>query len=142
MKARLAVLILAPALFLAACSTETRSSIETDLRNAGTDVVNAVDSAADDATEAVARNVATQQGEQQFKDTGHELDGPLTCEAEIEAGRSNVTINCTGTTKTGEAAALTGATAEIPGASVVELEGEFTGTVNGTQVFTTQRLGG
>ena len=43
---------------------------------------------------------------------------------------------------TGEAAALTGTTAEIPGASVVELEGEFTGTVNGTQVFTTQRLGG
>ena len=45
-------------------------------------------------------------------------------------------------TKAGGAATLTGSTNEIPGASVVSLDGQFTGAVDGTTVFTTQRLGG
>ena len=31
---------------------------------------------------------------------------------------------------------------EIPGASVVSLEGDFVGTVDGQEVFTTEDLGG
>ena len=51
-------------------------------------------------------------------------------------------VNCTGTTKDGKAVKLSGTTSELPGASVTELEGSFTGTVDGQQVFTTQELGG
>ena len=51
-------------------------------------------------------------------------------------------IDCTGTTADGGAAALTGTTTEVPGASVTSLEGDFAGTVDGAEVFTTQTLGG
>ena len=39
-------------------------------------------------------------------------------------------------------AELTGETAELPGESIVELEGTFTGTVDGGEVFSTEVLGG
>ena len=134
--------VIAAALAFTACSSDSRSSIETDLRTAATDVGNAAGEAADDTAELLARNIATQQGEEQFKNAGQELDGPLTCDAKVNDGVSKIDINCTGTTKNGGAAALTGTTNEIPGASVVALDGKFTGTVDGTSVFTTQHLGG
>ena len=96
----------------------------------------------EDAAEVLARNIATQQGEEQFNNAGHELDGPLTCEAAVADGVDEIDISCTGTTQDGGAAELTGHTNEIPGASVVTLDGEFTATVDGEEVFTTQRLGG
>ena len=130
------------ALALAGCSSDTKASIETDLRSAATNIADAADEAADDAAEALARNIATQQGEEQFKNAGQELDGPLTCEATVQAGVDKIDINCTGTTKAGGAATLTGTTNEVPGASVVTLDGQFTGSVDGTEVFTTERLGG
>jgi hypothetical protein len=143
MKNRIAYgVVLAAALLGAGCSSKTRESIATDLQTAATNVGNAVDAATDDVAEALTRNIATQQGEEQFKNSGHELDGPLTCQAVIQDGIAKVNVNCTGTTKAGESAALTGTTNEIPGASVVSLNGDFTGTVNGSEVFTTQRLGG
>ena len=37
---------------------------------------------------------------------------------------------------------MTGTTDELPGASVTELEGAFTGTVDGTEAFSTDTLGG
>lgn len=130
------------ALTIAGCSSDSRASIETDLRTAATDVSNAAGKAADDAAEVLARNIATQQGEEQFKNAGQELDGPLTCSAKVQDGVSKIAIDCTGKTKSGSAATLTGTTNEIPGASVVALDGQFTGTVDGTNVFTTQHLGG
>lgn len=136
------VALLVGALALAACSSDTRSSMETDIRSAASDVANAADDAVNNAAEALARNIATQQGEEQFKNAGYELDGPLTCDATVADGVAKLDINCTGTTKTGGAAALTGSTAEIPGASVVSLDGQFSGTVDGAEVFSTQRLGG
>jgi hypothetical protein len=143
MKLRLAlVVVAAAALVVPACSSDTRSSIQTDLQTAASEVGNAIDDATKDAAEALARNIATQQGEEQFKNAGHELASDLTCEATVQDGVSKIDINCTGTTKTGGAAALTGTTSEIPGASVVTLDGQFTGTVDGQEVFTTQRLGG
>ena len=127
---------------IAGCSSEDRSTISTDLQSAASDIADAAGEATDDVAEALARTIATQQGEEQFKNAGHELDGPLTCEATVDDGVSQISISCTGTTKSGGAATLTGTTNEIPGASVVTLDGEFTGMVDGTAVFTTQRLGG
>ena len=53
-----------------------------------------------------------------------------------------VDVMCTGTTDDGAAAEMTGTSDELPGASVTELEGQFTGTVDGTEAFTTDTLGG
>lgn len=140
-KPPLAVLVMVAALAASGCSSKTRSSLASDARNVGTDVANAAASAKNNAAETLARNVATRQGDQQFKNAGQELAGPLSCEAKIQDGVSKVVINCTGKTKAGGAAVLTGTTSEIPGASVVALNGEFIGAVDGKQVFTTQRLG-
>jgi len=134
--------VIAAAFALAACGSDTASSIETDLRTAASDVANAAGDAVDAASEAAARNIATQQGEEQFKNAGQELAGPLTCEAHVNGNAAAIDISCTGTTKAGGAAELTGTTDEIPGASVVSLSGQFTGTVDGTQVFTSSQLGG
>jgi outer membrane murein-binding lipoprotein Lpp len=123
----------------AGCSDD---DVESDLESAATEVGDAVGEAAEDAGEAVARNIATQQGEEQFNNAGHELDGPLTCEATVGDGVDEIDISCTGTTQAGGAAELTGTTSEIPGASVVTLDGEFVGTVDGEEVFNTERLGG
>ena len=135
-------LVVAAALTVAGCNSADRASLSTDLRTAATDLANAAGNAANDAAEALARNIATQQGEEQFKNAGQELDGPLTCTAKIQDGVTKIDINCTGKTKAGGAATLTGTTNEIPGASVVSLDGQFTAAVDGTTVFTTQRLGG
>jgi outer membrane murein-binding lipoprotein Lpp len=134
--------IVVAALTIVGCSSEDRSSIATDLQTAATDIANAAGEVTDDVAEALARTIATQQGEEQFKNAGEELDGPLTCEATVQDDAANIAISCTGTTKGGGAATLTGTTNEIPGASVVSLDGDFTGAVDGTEVFTTQRLGG
>jgi hypothetical protein len=143
MKIRIAHgVIVAAALSITGCSSDARSSLATDLQSAVTDIANAAGDAANAAAEVLARNIATQQGEEQFKNAGQELDGPLTCEAKVQAGVAKLAINCTGKTKSGGAAVLTGTTNEVPGASVVSLDGDFTGTVDGTAVFTTQRLGG
>jgi hypothetical protein len=143
MKIRIAHgVMLAAALTVAGCSSDDRASIATDLQTAATDIVNAAGDAANNAAEALARNIATQQGEEQFKNAGQELDGPLTCTAKVQDGVAKIDIDCSGKTKAGGAATLTGSTSEIPGASVVALDGQFTGAVDGTAVFTTQRLGG
>lgn len=131
MRARLRCLSFLAVVALASCSADTRSSIENDVQN-GTDAV----------AESVARNVATQQGEEQFKNAGHELAGPLVCTAKVEQNAAKIRIECTGSTKSGAVASLSGTTNELPGASVVALNGQFVGTVNGAQVFESRRLGG
>ncbi len=134
--------MVAGALVFAGCTSDTRASLTTDLQTAASEVGNAAGQVTDAAAETLARNIATQQGEEQFKNAGQELDGPLVCEAKVEDGVAKIDINCTGKTKAGGAATLTGATNELPGASVVSLNGQFTAMVDGTTVFTTQRLGG
>ena len=66
--------------------------------------------------------------------------------AVIDADGANirlvVEVECTGTTVDGRDAVLTGVTSEIPGASITELEGDWTATVGGEQVFATDELGG
>jgi hypothetical protein len=118
----------------------------TDVSSAVDDAVTAVSSAADeastDAAEVVARNIAAEQGAAAFEDAGYPLDGGLTCEATAGADVEAVEIDCTGTTTDGGKASLTGTTSEMPGASATTLNGDFTGTVDGTEAFTSQSLGG
>lgn len=140
---RISTLLFAAAAFaVVGCSEDTQDSIGTDVQNVATDVGEAVDEATNDAAEALARNIATQQGEEQFTDAGHPLDGPLECTATVADGVAQIDIACTGVTQDGGDAMLTGMTSEIPGASVVSLEGEFVGTVDGAEVFATDQLGG
>jgi hypothetical protein len=138
----LAGVLMSGVLLAAGCSSDTRQSIKTDVQSAVTDVANAADSAVNSASEALTRNLATQQGEEQFKNAGQTLDGPLTCDAKVQDGVSKVDVNCTGKTQGGGAAVLTGTTDELPGASVVSVKGQFVGTVDGTQVFSVDHLGG
>jgi Tfp pilus assembly protein PilV len=143
MNKRISVVLVAVGLLAGAgCSSDSRNSIKTDVQSAATDVANAAGDAVNAAAESIVRNLATQQGEEQFKNAGHTLDGPLTCEAKVQDGVDKVDVNCTGTTKDGQAAALTGTTDELPGASVVSVKGKFVGTVAGTEVFNVDHLGG
>lgn len=150
---RSAVVIIAAFAGVAGCSEESRDSIEDDLRSAATDVEEEVrsvvtevadlaDETARDAVELAARNVASAQGAEAFESAGHPIDGDLSCTADVDGDLTELTISCEGTTEDGGAAELTGSTSELPGASLVELEGSFTGTVDGDEVFSTENLGG
>lgn len=148
------VLLVAPlAVAVLACSEEDRESIVTDVENAADDVEEEARSAASeaedaageagrDAAELVARNVATEQGEEEFANAEQPLDGKLSCEATANDAMDAVEVSCTGTTQDGEDATMEGTTSELPGASASELEGTFTGTVAGEQVFEVDTLGG
>jgi hypothetical protein len=118
-------------LALGACSANTREAIKND-----------VESATNSAAETAARNFATQQGEEEFKNSGNELSGPLTCSAKVKEDAANVVISCTGTTKAGGAATLLGTSDELPGASVISLNGQFVGAVDGVPAFEKAKLGG
>lgn len=147
--------VAAAATFLvSACSEEDRDDlgdtadsviedVEDAARTAASEVEEAAGEVTDDVAETAARNIATQQGEEQFADAGAPLDDSgLSCEATVGDDATTVDVSCTGTTEDGKAAALTGSTSELPGASVTELEGQFTGTVDGQEVFSTETLGG
>ena len=142
MRFRVPIAAFVTMLAFSGCSSKTRASLTTDAQNIGTQIADAASSATDNAAEALARNIATQQGEEQFKNADYELDGPLVCSAKLQGSIKKLNIACTGKTKSGGAAALDGITDEVPGASVVALTGNFVGTVDGAQSFTTDRLGG
>jgi hypothetical protein len=118
------------------------SAAEDDIRSAVTDVVDNADEAARNAGELAARNFASIQGEEEFDAAGHPIADNLTCTAEVQESMTEIAIECSGTTEDGGAAELTGTTSELPGASVTELKGSFTGTVDGAEVFSTDQLGG
>jgi len=138
----------------AACSEDDRDDVGDAVEEIGeeaqeavetavSEVEDAIDEAAQDAAELIVRNLATQQGEEQFSNAGQPLDdNGLDCTAEVTDGLDGVSVECTGTTQEGGAAALTGSTDELPGASAIEIEGQFTGTVDGEEVFNTDTLGG
>jgi uncharacterized lipoprotein NlpE involved in copper resistance len=118
---------------------EAESAARTAVSEAG----QAVDEASADAAELAVRNLAAEQGEEEFADAGHPLDDEgLTCEATASDGLDSVEVDCTGTTEDGKKAALAGKTNELPGESLTEVEGKFTGTVGGSEVFATDKLGG
>jgi hypothetical protein len=133
MTRRVLPLAVAAGLLAVGCSDDSRSEIIDDANEV-----------LDDATEAAVRNFARLQAEEQFNAVGHEIDEDgLTCTAALgEGGRDSVDVKCTGTTVDGGDAALTGTTSELPGASITELKGSFTATVDGAEVFETDQLGG
>jgi hypothetical protein len=120
--------------------TEASEALETGSQ-ALEEGAEAVEEGAGEAAEALARNLAAQFGTEQFDDAGHPIDGDLDCTATVADGVDTIDIECTGTTEDGGAAELTGTTEEIPGLSFTELNGTFTGTVDGTEVFTSDQLG-
>ena len=126
-------LVVAAGLLVVGCSDDSRSEIVDDANEV-----------LDDATEAAVRNFARLQAEEQFNAAGYEIDDDgLACTAAIgEGGRDSVDVECTGTTVDGGEAALIGTTSELPGASITELKGSFTATVDGADVFETDQLGG
>jgi hypothetical protein len=138
--AGLAVLTLFSGAF-AACGDDDGNDVRSTASSVADDVKSGASEVGRDAAETAARNIATEQGEEQFKKAGNELDGKLSCEASAEGGAEAVSITCSGQTKAGKQAALSGTTNEVPGASVTELEGNFVGTVDGQQVFQTTKLG-
>jgi hypothetical protein len=148
---RTALLAAVVAASLVACADddddETVESIAEDIeeaaRTAATEAEQAVEEAVEDVAEAAVRNLAAEQGEEQFAEAGYPLDDEgLTCEATVADGADRVNVECTGSTETGEPAELTGQTSELPGESVVEIRGTFTGAVAGAEVFSTDTLGG
>ncbi|MDW3215791.1 MAG: hypothetical protein R8G01_17475 [Ilumatobacteraceae bacterium] len=124
---------------LAGC--DDGDAIEDDARSVVSEVGEAADELAEDTIELAARNIASTQGAQQFESAGHPLDGDLACEADAADDVTAVEVDCTGVTQAGGLATLTGATSELPGASVTELDGVFVGTVDDEEVFRTERLG-
>lgn len=134
--------VVALAVSAGACDDDTQESVEDAVESAATQVVDAVDEVSEDAVELAARNFAAVQGSQEFEAAGYPIDGDLTCEADATSDLTAVEISCTGTTADGGEASLTGTTAEVPGASFDELDGDFVGSVDGTEVFSTERLGG
>ena len=112
-------------------------------RTAISEAEQAIDEAGADAAETAARNLAAEHGEEEFADSGNPIDDDgLSCEATANDDLDGVHVECTGTTENGEEAELTGDTSELSGASITELDGTFTGTVDGAEVFTTDVLGG
>ena len=97
LRMRAGVVVLGAVLALSGCSSKTKASLSSDAKNVGSDVAGAAGSAVNSAAEVLARNVATQQGEQQFKGAGQELSGPLSCAAKVQDGVTKVDITCTGT---------------------------------------------
>jgi len=134
--------VVALAASAAACDDDTQDSVEEEVESVVTDVVDAIDEVSEDAVELAARNFASQQGSQEFEDAGHPIDGDLICEADATSDLTAVEISCTGTTVDGGDASLSGTSSEFPGVSFDELDGDFVGSVDGTEVFSTERLGG
>ena len=124
-------------------ATSLADKVEEGAKDAATTVADAANDATDAAAEAAARTLAAQQGAEQFKDAGAEIDGELTCQANTrESDPGKIELACSGTTVDGKQAGMLGLTSELPGASATELKGQFTGSVDGDEVFTTDTLGG
>ena len=140
-------LLLAPAALsvalFAACSDDDDGDDAGDaIEDAANDVGDAAGEAGNDAAEAIARNIAAAQGKDEFDAAGIEVDGDLTCEANMTEEADRVEVTCDGTSTDGQELLLQGETDEIPGESVTELEGNFIGTADGEEVFAVDTLGG
>ena len=106
------------------------------------DLSDATDELGEDAIESIARNIASESGEEQFAESGNEIDGELECEATVVTDKlSKVEIHCTGVVEGGGDAELNGATNELPGGDFDRLDGLFKATVDGNEVFATDQLG-
>lgn len=125
---------------------EDAETVASDVSEAAGDAADnagdAIDDATQNAAEAAARNLASAQGEDEFSSNGVDVEGDLECEATSNGDNSAVDVSCTGTSTDGRELSLEGTTSEMPGASITELEGTFTGTADGEEIFSVETLGG
>jgi hypothetical protein len=134
----------------AACADdddETLESLVDDAEDAARTAVTEAEEAAEelgaDAAETAVRNMAAEFGAAQFAESGHPLQGEgLSCEATASDSLDSVSVECSGATEEDAEAVLVGETTEFPGESGAALTGNFTGTVDGEEVFATDTLGG
>ncbi len=115
----------------------TTDDAETVITDAAADA----EDVAENAVELAARNAAAQLSTQHFADAGHPITGQLSCTADAAGSLDSVDVECTGTTEAGGQAELTGTMDQLPDEAVVAIDGQFTGSVDGEQVFETNRLG-
>jgi hypothetical protein len=83
-----------------------------------------------DAGEFVIRNAAAVAGKAKFDDEGYNIDGKLSCTAEIRADEQRASVSCTGTTEDGRPVTLEGEADEDK-----VREGTYVGKVDGEEVF-------
>lgn len=121
---------------------ETASDVSESAGDMVDDAEEAIDDSSEQGAEMAARNLASAQGEDEFASNGVDIEGDLTCEATSTGDNTALEIACTGTGTEGQELALEGTTSEMPGASITELEGTFTGTADGETVFEVDTLGG
>jgi hypothetical protein len=121
---------------------ETMDDLQEGAEDIRSDVSDAIDEGTQDAVELAARNLAARQGADEFDSNGIDVDGDLDCEATAAGDNTNLEVMCTGTSTEGQDLAIEGTTTEMPGASLTELEGTFTGTADGEEVFSVDTLGG
>jgi hypothetical protein len=138
----LVVGVCAVAAIAAGCSDDSRDEIEDEIRSVVSDAADVASDAGRNAIEVAARNLASAQAQEEFENAGYQIEGDLRCTANADDGLTAVEISCSGTTVDGAAVEMTGTTDELPGLSVIELDGSFVGTVDGEEVFSTDRLGG
>lgn len=121
---------------------DVASDVSEAAGDAADDAGAAIDDATQDAVKMAARNLASAQGEDEFSSNGVEVEGDLECEATSNGDNSALDVSCTGTSTDGKSLSIEGTTSEMPGASLTELEGSFTGAADGEEVFSVDTLGG
>jgi hypothetical protein len=90
-----------------------------------------------DISRTVARNAVAVGMKEEFHARDHSLRGLPTCRStSVPGSTTKVNVSCTGTTTTGQQAKVTGQTS---GAN--EVRGNFTGYLDGAQIFTDTCMG-
>jgi hypothetical protein len=143
-KRLLALVILTCVFWASACSAQDNENA----RQAATSIVNDVSANAGpafedakqklkegsrDAREAAVRNAVALAGPSEFRRRNVEVSSPMQCSAS-SPNPGEFTVECTGTTKDGKKAQITGSD---PGAA----DATFVGGVDGTEVFRQNCLG-
>ena len=114
-------IIIMTTIVMSACSKEQRQ-----------EVVN-------DTVELAARNLAKEGGEQKFADEGIEVSDGLDCSATSDVDARTVSVDCTGSSKEGQALTLVGQLSVVDG-EIVDSSG-FVGKADGKEVFSEDCVG-
>lgn len=93
---------------------------------------------------SVARTGASQAGKLAFKESGHPIEGDLTCSSDDESDAKMI-VHCKGTTEDGKPAEMTadlGTDSQVVSGDKPKVKGaSVTGTVDGRQVFEKSCIG-
>jgi hypothetical protein len=106
----------------------------------GEEIRSRADEAGRGVAEGTARNVAAVAGAQAFRQAGVDVEGGLDCRATADQEVETVQVSCTGRSTAGQALRLTG-DGRRPGANAKGVQGRFTGTAAGREVFRKDCLG-